>query len=99
MADEYAELAEVRRLISPQTGSWQCPIRFTEAWLYGVARDLRQLDMPDLEGRCIQRPLFLIACAATARSAIPGRNIKAFREEDAHRPLAKRCVQFAPHGW
>jgi len=61
------------------------PRTFSEVWLKGVARDLRMLDLPDLEGGCIERPLFLIACIATARAAVLGRHVKAFQDEDALR--------------
>ena len=59
------------------------PATFSEAWLRGVARDLRQLELPSPESGCIERPLFLIACIATARTTLLGCHVKVFEEDDA----------------
>lgn len=83
--EHYPGLRELRHLFSSQNWQLAMPAKFSDPWLRGVARDLRKLDLPDLESCCIERPLFLIACIATARAALLGRHVKAFENEDALR--------------
>ena len=88
MNASYPDLAGLRSYYSSVGWQHALPASMSDEWLRGVARDLRQIEMPQGDPVASSRPLFLVAVIATGRARFRNLKVAAIEAENAMRLIS-----------